>query len=422
MGIFAPVREPIVEEQRDWLTDDTTMWDGPLTSSGARVNQDSAMRLSTVWGCVRLLSNTIATAPTDVVVRIGASRFPEFTKPSWLSNPFPADPSMTWTEHIGQVVTSLLLDGNFFVFVPGSIFDPSVLMVLDPRRVEIKATSSQVPYYIVRNAAGQKIAEVDPMRMLHGTWLRMPGALRGISPIEAARQGIGAGLATEDFAARFFGQGTALSFGVEYPGHLTDQQKDDLRESMRKNYASSKKSHSIGVLTDGAKFVTGLGITNEQAQFLETRRFTVEDIAGRIFGIPPHKMGSQEAGASSYNSVEIRNLDYRQDAVLPLARRIEDPYNRLVEVPDGISAANASAQFMFNLDGIARADLKTRYEAYGVGIEKGFLKPKDAREKEDLPPADGDDHLYMQSQMVPLGSVPVVISKPERPALPAGGQ
>jgi len=420
MGIFAPVAAPI-EEKRDWLTDDDWMWEGPRTASGVRVTRESAMRLSTVWGCVRLLSNTIATAPTDVIVRIGPARFPEFEKPSWLSNPYPADPSMTWTEHIAQVATSLLLDGNFFTFVPNSVFDPSVLMVLDPRKVEIKRHSSMVPYYVIRNDQGQVIAEVDVMHMLHGTWLRMPGSMRGISPIDAARQGIGAGLATEDFAARFFGQGTALSFGVEVPGHLDEEQKDKLRESMKKNYASSKNSHSVGVLTDGAKFVTGLGITNEQAQFLEARRFTVEDIAGRIFGIPPHKMGSQEPGASSYNSVEIRNLDYRQDAVLPLSRRIEDPYNRLVEVPSGVNAPGASAQFMFNLDGIARADLKTRYEAYGIGIEKGFLKPRDAREKEDLPPADGDDKLYMQAQMGPLGERAVVVTRPVRPALPAGG-
>lgn len=426
MGIFAPVQEPTVE-QRDWLTDDTTMWEGPLTASGARVNQDSAMRLSTTYRCVSLITNAIATMPVDLAIKLGPIRFTidrAEERPLWMSHPYPPDPSMTWMEHAAQVTTSLLLDGNFFTFVPGGIFDPSVLMLLDPRRVEVKASSSKVPYYIITNAAGQKIAEVDPMRMLHGTWLRMPGALRGMSPIEAARQTIGAGLATEDFAARFFGQGAALSFGVEYPGHLTTDQQDTLREQMKKNYSSSKKSHSIGVLTDGAKFVTGLGITNEQAQFLETQKFNKEQI-GMIYGVPPHMLGSQEPGASSYNSTEIRGDEFREYCVLHYGRRIADAYQRLVEVPDRLQGSNASAQFSFNFNVIAQANQKARYEAYGVGIEKGFLTPGEARAKEDLPPKPGDEHLYMQQQMVPLGTMPVVVpqvTRPVRPALSAGGE
>lgn len=401
MGIFTPqFAAAETRDAVDWLHDDDAMFDGPPTAAGVRVTQSSAMRLSTVWGCVRLLSNTISTAPTDLIVRIGTARFPEFRKPSWLVMPNPNDPSLTWTEHVGQVAVSLLLDGNFFVHVYPYVLDPQVLTVIPPSRVRVKTG----PLYDILDEAGRVVRTVGPMEMLHGTWVRMPGAVRGISPIEAARQGIGAGLATEDFGARFFGQGSALSFGVEYPGKMDKQKLDDFREQMAKNYASSKKSHAVGILTDGAKFVTGLGITNEQAQFLDTRRFTVEDIAGRIFGIPPHKMGSQEAGASSYNSVEIRNLDYRQDAVLPLARRIEDPYNRLVEVPDTIRDPNATADFRFNLDGIARADLKTRADAAKSFVEGGIKTPNEARALEDLPPLTGGERIYMQQQMVPVGT------------------
>lgn len=387
----------------DFVNDDG-WWAGGSTASGARVNSDSAMRLSAVWACVRLLTNTIATLPVDIVVSIGPRRFPEFGKPSWLRNPDPTDPTMTATEHFAQVTMSLLIDGNFFVFVPNSVMDPSVLIVLDPRKVDVKADGRR-PYYEIRNDLGHIVATVDPMRMLHGAWLKPPGKLRGLSPIEAARQGIGLGLTAEEFGARFFGQGTTLSYGVEVPGAMTDAQREELRANLRKRHSGTQNAHSVSVLTGGAKFVPGLGITNDQAQFLELRKFQVEDIA-RWYGVPPHMLGSQEPGASSYNSVEWRGIEFREYAVLPLVRRIEDTYDRLVEVPEGLSTANASAAIRFNLSGLARADIKSRYEALSIGVGGPFLAANEARGKEDLAPIEGGDKVYVQSQMVPLGTDP----------------
>jgi HK97 family phage portal protein len=338
------------------------------------------------------------------VVSIGTQRFTEFERPTWLTSPDPADPTMTGTEHFAQVATSLLLEGNFFTFCPNSVFDPSVLIVLDPRRVEIKSNGRQ-PHYEIRDDMGRLVATVDAMRMLHGAWIRLPGQLRGLSPIEAARQGIGLGVTAEEFGSRFFGQGTTLSYGVEVPGPMTDQQREDLRANLMKRSAGVGRSHSVQVLTNNAKFVTGLGITNEQSQFLELRKFQVEDIA-RWFGVPPHMLGSQEPGASSYNSVEQRGLEFREYAVLPLVRRIEDPYQRLVEVPDRLRASRATAAMRFNLSALARADIKTRYEAYAQGINAGVLKPNETRALEELPPVPGGDVTYMQQQMVPLGTMP----------------
>lgn len=404
MGIFA-------RSLADWPTPDEMtasefrddyLWAGTSTASGRRVNRESAMQLSTVWACVRLLTNAIATLPTDIIVSIGGRRFPEFTKPPWLAAPDPEDPTMTPTEHFAQVAASVLLDGNFFTLCPNSVFEPSPLIVLDPRRVGIRK-EGRSPLYDVRDDRGQLIATVDAMHMLHGFWIRLPGQLRGLSPLEAARQGIGLGLTAEEFGARYFGQGTTLSYGVEVPGPMTDQQREDLRANLKQRHAGTKNAHSVAVLTNQAKFVTGLGVTNEQAQFLELRKFQVEDIC-RWYGVPPHMVGSQEPGASSYNSVEQRSLEFREYAVLPLGRRIEDPYQRIVEPPDQVRARGATAAFHFNFAAIARADLKTRYEAYDVGIRSGVLKPNESRALEDLPPVPGGDLTYMQSQMVPLGT------------------
>lgn len=401
-------------DNTDFLTNDNDMLYGPQTGAGVRVNVTNAMRLSAVWGCVRLLVNAVATLPVDIIVKVGPNRFPEFQKPSWLINPNPADPTMTKTEYFAQITASLLLDGNFFVHCPNTVFDPSILIVLNPALVEVK-TVRGVPEYTVRDQTGRIVLTCGPLNMLHGTWIKMPAANRGLSPIDAARQGIGTGLATEDFAGRFFGHGSALSFGVEVPGVLTDVQKTQFRQDMKDNYAGTKNSHSVGVLTGGAKFITGLGITNEQAQFLQTREFTVEDISSRIFGIPAYMMGIQRSGASSYASVEQRALDFKQFAVMPLLVRIEDPHQRIVQVPEAFASTRATAQFMFNQDGLARADLKTRYDSYLAGITGSVLAPNEARALEDLPPIPGGDSVYRQMQYVPLDTP---IAKAPPPVVP----
>lgn len=374
------------------------------TAAGVRVSARSSLQLSAVWACVRLLTNTVASLPAEIVVSIGTRRFVEYDRPAWLVAPDPADPTMTTAEHFAQLTTSLLLDGNFFVYVEGGVDAPRRLLVLDPRRVEVRVDEGRL-HYPVRDERGVVVADVAPEAMLHGTWIRLPGAARGLSPIDAARSGIGLGLAAESFGARFFGAGAALSFGVEYPGELSPEQRTEFSESLRRRHEGTSNSHAIGILTRGAKFVTGLGVSNEQSQFLETRKFTVEDIAGRIFGVPPHMVGSQEPGASSYNSVEQRSLEFRQYSVLGLVRRIEDPYQRLVRVPAAIADPRARAAFRLNIEGLARADMASRYAAYASGIEKGFVTPNEARALEDLPPLEGGDTLYMQAQMAPLGAV-----------------
>lgn len=403
MSVLSDLLFP-TEKRSNWEVDDSELISSVVTASGARVGRERSMQLSTVWACVRLLTNTIATLPVDIIVSIGASKFEERVKPSWLTNPEPADPNLTTSDHFAQVTASMLLDGNFFTLATPDVIYPRQLTVLDPRLVDVRF-DGRSPVYDIRDAMGRVVLTVGPMRMLHGVWLRMPGALRGLNPIEAARQAIGLGITAEEFGARFFGQGTTLSYGVEVPGPMTDVQREDLRANLKQRHAGTRNAHSVSVLTNGAKFVPGLGVSNEDSQFLETRKFTRDQIASEIYGIPPHMVGSTEPGASSYNSVEQRSLEFRQYAVAPLTYRIETAYARLVEVPEGITAATATAALKFNLNAVARADIKTRYDSYSAGILAGVLKPDEARAFEDLPPVPGGNVTYMQQQMVPTGTV-----------------
>lgn len=401
MGLLA---RRLTEERSvaTWLADDDD--DGPRTPSGVRVNMRSALGLTTVWRCVDLLSSTISQAPKDVIVKIGGQSFPEYrNRPDWLSLPNPTDPSQTINDHMSQVALSLLIDGNFFTEAIPNIFLPEALIVHDPTRVDVRSG----PLYDIKDANGRVVRTLNPAQMLHGAWIKTAGMLRGIAPLEALRRSIGNSIAAEEHAGRFFGQGASLAFGVEVPGQLTPEQKTNLADQLKTKYAGLKNSHAIGVLTAGAKFVPGLAPTPEQAQMLQTRKFSVEEIA-RPYGIPPGMVGSQEPGASSYASAEVYHQEFRDYAVLPLARRIEVQYERLLEVPPNVSAG-ASVQFRFNLDHIARTNLLARYQAHGEGVQKGFLTPNEARGLEDLGPLAGGDNLYMQQQMVPITRLPTEV-------------
>lgn len=390
-----------------WLTrGDTDDYTGRQTSAGVRVSQQVALGLTTIWRCVDLLASAVSQAPKDIIIKVGNRSFPEFGKPGWLISPDPSNPAYTINDYFSQVALALLLDGNFFVYVYPDIYDPQVLRVLPPSQVDVKSG----PTYELRDQQGHVTATFGPAEILHGTWLRPAGALRGISPLESLRRAIGSAVGAEDHAARFFGQGAALSFGVEVPGAMTPDQKNEMRENLRARYAGNVNSHAIGLLTQGAKFVTGLAPTPEQAQMLATRKFSVEDLC-RPYGVPPNMAGSQEPGASSYASADIWREEFRDYAALPLATRIEAHHNRLVQVPEGIADPNATAQFKFNLDHVARTNILTRYQAYGEGVRGGFLKPDEARALEDRPPVPGGDQLYMQSQMIPI-STPAALPAP----------
>ncbi|MFZ9979560.1 MAG: phage portal protein [Opitutales bacterium] len=403
MGLIAQRLAEFSETRNDpgWLTRDDGEETGSSSSSGVRVTRNSAMSLTTVWRCVDLLTSTVAQAPRDVIVKIGSRSFPEYAnRPGWLSSPNPADPTFTISDYFAQIAASVLFDGNYFVWVYPNVVAPQMLTPIDPARVTVK----KGPLYELKDEQGKTITTLTPMEMLHGTWLRLPGQLRGISPLEALRRSIGAAIAAEDFGARFFGQGAAMSFGVEVPTQLTPEQKAELSQALRKRHQGLVNSHAIGVLTAGAKFVTGLAPTPEQAQMLATRKFSVEDLC-RPFGVPPGMVGSQEAGASSYASAEAYADAFRKYAVLPLARRIEAQHDRLLELPAGITDPSASMQFRFNLDWIVRADILQRYQAHAAGVTGGFLTPNEPRAMEDLPPLPGGDRLYMQQQMVPIAQL-----------------
>lgn len=355
----------------------------PQSWSGTSVDQSTALRLGAVYSCVRLLSDTISTLPADTYIRRDGNRVPYRPKPTWVDNP---DTGVTRDDHIQQVVVSMLLDGNAFVRVlRNDAGDVLSLTCLPPQLVEPRRNARGMIEYLVDD---QTI--VPAAGMLHITELRKPGELRGVSRIQEAKQTLGLASALDEFAARFFGQGSNASGVIEYPDGLTKEQAEDLVAAWELGHKGLRKAHRPGVLFGGAKF-TKTSVDNEQSQFLQSRQFAVEEVA-RIFRVPPHMIGVTTPGAMSYASVEQNAIQFAQYTLRPILAKLEAAYSSLL-MP-------AAAFIKWNLDGILRGDLASRYQAYSTGMQSGFLSINDIHRLEDLSPVGGGD-VYR----VPLANV-----------------
>ncbi|WP_157740393.1 phage portal protein [Micromonospora auratinigra] len=334
------------------------------------VSQDTALGLSAVYTCVSLIADAVAALPVDVVRNVGDSRKP-VTGPAWLSQPNPFDTPFDFWQ---KVMTSLLSDGNAFCRVyRGGNGKVVAVLPLDPRtvRVELTEDGSGVVY---------KVADLTlyARDVVHIKGFAAAHSLRGLSPLENARQTIGAGLATEQFAARFFRDGATVSGIVEHPGNPKPGELAVLGKMLSKSFTGAKNSHGIGVLSGGATWKQ-VSVTPEQAQFLETQRFNRLAIAG-IFRVPAYML--DPTTASSWGSgVEEQHNWFVTQTLMPWLIRIEQAFSSLLP---------AGQSFRFNVNARMRVKTSERYQAYRTAIEAGFMSVDEVRALEDREPLPGD--------------------------------
>jgi len=365
--------------------------------SNVRVDNENALRLLTVYGCNRFICEGISTLPVDVF-RDTADGPQEAAKPSWLEQPTPELDRVSW---LTQVLTSLLLDGNAYC---RKGFDGGNLVELTPLNpAAVKPVRER----------GRKLfrvngVDVDGFEILHIPAVMFPGSDEGLSPVEAARQTIGKGLSTEEFAARFISGGLNIPGVIETPQDLNDEQAKAMANTFSRRHSGPRKSSLPAVLTNGAKWQS-TGVTNEQAQFLETQQFTAAQICAFLFLIDPTEFGvSMDKGSSvTYANLEQRNARKVQVTFLPWIIRIEHALSALIR--------QMSRYVKFNVAGLLRGDLKTRYESYAIGIESKFLLPNEARELEDRPPLPGGDKFDTPAPAAPA-SPPADPGEPVEPA------
>ena len=339
--------------------------------SGTRIDDDTVFQLNAIFSAVSLISDTIATLPVDAYIRLDGQRRAFRPRPEWVTRP---DVDTTKEAFYGAVIVSLLLDGNAFIRVfSNSRGEVTNLVVLNPHHVDIK-----------RNGVGRVMYKVQkekklfsPEEVIHIADVVRPGDLRGVSRVEALKENFGLAMALENYAARFFGQGATTHGIIEYPGKLTSQQAKELQQGFDSRHKGWKRAHKTGVLSNGAQYkATTIG--NDQAQFIDSRRMAVEDVA-RAFKIPSHLLNLP--GTNTYASVEQNNLGWVTHCLRPIAQKLESAFSPLLSRTPG----GDTAFIRFNLDGLLRADINIRMSAYSVGLQSGFLTVNDVRRLEDLP-------------------------------------
>jgi HK97 family phage portal protein len=339
------------------------------TAAGESVTVDTALRLSTVWGCVRLLADSVSTLPLHVYR--GDDRDPIPTPPL-LQRPSADFPELA--DWLWAVMASLLLRGNAWGVVTaraGAGLMASQVDLVDPGRVAV--TTDGDGKRVIR-ISGQ---EYDRRELFHVKAYPWPGNLEGLSPIAYARESIGLGLGSERWAAKFYGDSATPS------GVLTSDNRIDPKtaETLKARWeARHKGKREIAVLGDGARF-QAISVAPADAAFVDSQKLNVSAIC-RIYGVPPEAMGGETAGHEAYTSPEMRGTDLLVWTLRPWLYRIE-------RAVSGLLPSTQAAKF--NAGAMTRATLLDRYTAHKLGIEAGWLLRSEVRELEDRPPIAGID-------------------------------
>jgi HK97 family phage portal protein len=373
-----------------------------MAPSGIDVTADSAIRMSTVYACVRLLGDTISSLPLAAYVRRGRNRISYASvygeQPAWINKP---NPEASRLEFYEQIIASLNIHGNAFILtVRDDMDEVQEVYCVHPDDVRIERERPGEPIvYKMRDEVGSFSRTLTSREMKHIPLFRLPGSLYGLGPIAAARLTIGAAMAADTYAAAYFGNAANPGGVIEVPGELTEEQAGDIGRDWNITHTGPYRAGKIGILSGGAQF-RPLTLNAADAQLLEARRFNVEDIA-RLFRVPISLLGHPVAGAMSFASVEAQNLSFVQHSLRPLLERIEQSMSELLPEPDGF--------IKFNLDALLRGTTLERFDAYTKGLREGFLSLNDVRAVEDLAPlGEAGDQFRVPLQNIDAADAPDV--------------
>lgn len=376
------------------------------STAGKAVNERSAMQMTAVYSCVRILSEAIAGLPLHLYMytedgnKVKAVEHPLYRLLH--DEPNPEMSSFVFRE---TLMTHLLLWGNAYSqIIRNGKGEIVALYPLMPNKMTVDRDASGKLYYSYQRSNEEAIQSKDskvilkPADVLHIPGLGFDG-LVGYSPIAMAKNAIGMAIACEEYGAKFFSNGAAPGGVLEHPGTIKDPQR--IRDSWQSTFGGSGNANKIAVLEEGMKF-TPIGIAPEQAQFLETRKFQIDEIA-RIFRVPPHMVGDLEK--SSFSNIEQQSLEFVKYTLDPWVVRWEQSLQR-----SRFSFEEKQKYFFkFNVDGLLRGSYHERMQGYSVGIQNGFMSPNDVRALENLDlilDELGGNSYMVNGNMIKLTAVP----------------
>ena len=314
---------------------------------------------------------------------------------------------MTSFEFREAMIGHLALRGNAYAEIQRNVYSGDVIALwpLRPDKMRVARVGTQLVYAYQLGDGTEKPFRSE--QILHFRGLGTNGII-GYSPIEICREAIALGLATEEFGARWFGNGARPSVVLEYPGALSDAAYDRLMKSWEQRHAGLSNAQRVAILEEGMKVET-IGVPPEDSQFLETRRFQVNEIA-RLFRIPPHMIGDLDK--ATFSNIEQQAIEFVTHTIRPWTERVEQRLEVSLIAPE-----EQDAYFIEHLiDGILRGDIVSRYQAYSVGRQWGWLSADDIRAMENMNPLpDGIGKIYL----TPLNMAAAGEEPPKPSAQPA---
>ncbi len=374
------------------------------STSGKSVTERSAMQMTAVYACVRILSESIAGLPVHLY-RYQDDGRKEKAVDHTLYRLLHDEPNPEMTSFVFRetLMTHLLLWGNAYSqIIRNGKGEVVALYPLMPNRMTVDRDEHGQLYYSYQMSSSdaptmkEGTVNLKPTDVLHIPGLGFDG-LVGYSPIAMAKNAIGMAIACEEYGAKFFANGATPGEILEHPGTVKDPSR--VRDSWNATFGGSGNANKVAVLEEGMKY-TPISISPEQAQFLETRKFQIDEIA-RIFRVPPHMVGDLDK--SSFSNIEQQSLEFVKYTLEPWIVRWEQSINRAL-----LSETEKTSYFVrFNVDGLLRGDYASRMSGYATARQNGWMSANDIRELENLdriPEEDGGDLYLVNGNMVPLAS------------------
>lgn len=371
------------------------------TTAGKSVTERSAMQMTAVYSCVRILAEAIAGLPLHLYrYTDDGGKEKAIDHPLYLLLHDEPNPEMSSFIFRETLMTHLLLWGNAYAqIIRNGRGEIIALYPLMPNKMTVDRDDHGQLYYQYQRSTDEAGGKNETAVLRSADVLHIPGlgfdGLVGYSPIAMAKNAIGLAIATEEYGAKFFANGAAPSGVLEHPGTIKDPAR--VREAWQSQFGGSQNSGKVAVLEEGMKY-TPISISPEQAQFLETRKFQINEIA-RIFRVPPHMVGDLEK--SSFSNIEQQSLEFVKYTLDPWVIRWEQSIQRTL-----LSQTEKQEYFVkFNVEGLLRSDYQSRMNGYATARQNGWMSANDIRELENLdriPAEEGGDLYLINGNMLPM--------------------
>jgi HK97 family phage portal protein len=413
------VRNPLraIWERKQSIGSSYELWNflqrGSESKAGVTVTEQTALNVAAVMTCVSLISRTVATLPIGVFERLNdKGKKPAAFHPLQrvLAKP---NSWQTRNEFIGMMQAHALLRGNAYAYVNtvrvNGTEHVEELIPIHPDRMRVEQSQSYGLQYTMTTKDGKDL-KLSPKEVFHLRGLSTDGVC-GRSPLQDARDVIGVAIATQGHAANFWKRDATPSVVLKHPQALSDGAQKRIADAWESTYAG-QDARRVAVLEEGME-MQQLSVSAQDAQFLETRKFQRSEIAG-WFHVPPHMIGDTEKSTSWGTGIEQQQIGFLTFTIRPWLVAFEQRFNLdFVTKPERFFVE-------FNVDGLLRGDIGSRYTAYQKGVQGGWLSPNDVRALENMNPVDGGDIYLAPMNMAPIDKLPAIADAAAEPSAPVG--